>query len=80
MDLEWSVLFSPDDPRLDQILTQVKRERDGQIARLRRDQKKFAAMKARDRRQDITAVPRVQDLEYPLVMQVSKYLSKEFRS
>jgi hypothetical protein len=80
IDLSRPFFFPPQDPRFDQILRQVKRERDARIARLRRDKKKFAAMKARDRRQDITAVPRVQDVGYPLVMQVNKHLSKEFRS
>ena len=53
----------------DQILTQVRRERDARIARLRRDKKKFAAAKGRARRQDITALPRVKDVNYPLAMQ-----------
>jgi hypothetical protein len=62
IDLGRALFFPPNDPRFDQILMQVKRERDGRIARLRRDKKKFAAMKARGRRQDITAVPRVQNV------------------
>jgi hypothetical protein len=36
---------------------------------LRRDKKKFAAAKARDRRQDIIAAPRVKDINYQLAMQ-----------
>ena len=80
VDLSRPFFFPPDDPRFDQILTQVKRERDGRIARLRRDKKKLAAMKARGRRQDITAVPRVENVGYPLVMQVNKHLSRELRS
>jgi hypothetical protein len=71
VDLSRPFFFPPDDPRFDQILTQVKRERDGRIARLRRDKKKLAAMKARGRRQDIAAVPRVQNAGYPLVMQLT---------
>jgi hypothetical protein len=71
VDLSRPFFFPPDDPRFDQILTQVKRERDGRIARLRRDKKKLAAMKARGRRQDITAVPRVQNAGYALVMQLT---------
>jgi len=71
VDLSRPFFFPPDDPRFDQILTQVKRERDGRIARLRRDKKKLAAMKARGRRQDITAVPRVENAGYPLVMQLT---------
>jgi hypothetical protein len=48
---------------------QVRRERDARIARLRRDKKKFAAAKARGRRPDITAVPRVKNADYPVEMQ-----------
>ncbi len=69
IDLSRPFFFPPNDPRFDQILIQVKRERDERIARLRRDKKKFAAMKARGRRQDITAVPRVKNVNYPLEMQ-----------
>lgn len=79
VDLSRPFFFAPNDPRFDQILTQVKRERDGRIARLRQDKKKFAAMKARGRHQHITAVPRVQNAGYPAVMQVNKDI-KEFRS
>jgi hypothetical protein len=61
--------FPPEDPRFDQILTQVKRERDARIARLRRDKKKFAAAKARGRRQDIFAAPRVKNVNYELSLQ-----------
>lgn len=39
IDLRRPFFFSPDDPRFDQIVTQVKRERDARIARLRRDKK-----------------------------------------
>jgi hypothetical protein len=60
--------FPPDDPQFDQILIQVKRERDARIARLRRDKRKFAAVKARGRRQDIISVPRVKNAGYPLEM------------
>ena len=68
IDLSRPFFFPPDDPRFDQILTQVKREWDARIARLRRDKKKFAAAKARGRRQDIAAVPRVKNVNYPLEM------------
>jgi len=61
IDLDRAFFFSPDDPRFDQILTQVKRERDARIARLRRAKKKFAAVKARRQRPDIVAMPRVKD-------------------
>jgi hypothetical protein len=69
IDLSRPFFFPPDDPRFDQILTQVKRERDARIARLRRDKKKFAAAKARGRRQDIAALPRVKNVNYPLAME-----------
>ncbi len=69
IDLSRPFFFPPDDPRFDEILTQVKRERDARIARLRRDKKKFAAAKGRARRQDITALPRVKNVNYPLAMQ-----------
>jgi hypothetical protein len=69
IDLSRPFFFPPDDPRFDQILTQVKRERDERIVRLRRDKKKFAAAKARGRRQDIAAAPRVKDAKYPVAMQ-----------
>jgi hypothetical protein len=65
IDLGHPFFFPPDDPRFDQILTQVKRERDARIARLRRDKRKFAAVKARGRYQDIISVPRVKDAGYP---------------
>ena len=71
IDLSRPFFFQPNDPRFDQILMQVKRERDGRIARLRQDKKKFAAMKARSRRQDIAAVPRVQNVGYLRVMQLT---------
>jgi hypothetical protein len=69
IDLSRPFFFPPDDPRFDQILTQVKRERDTRIARLRRDKKKFATAKARHRRSDITAMPRVKNVNYPAAMQ-----------
>jgi hypothetical protein len=69
IDLSRPFFFPPDDPQFDEILTQVKRERDGRIARLKRDKKKFAAVKARGGRQGITAVPRVKNVNYPLEIQ-----------
>jgi hypothetical protein len=69
IDLSRPFFFSPDDPRFNEILTRVKRERDARIARLRRDKKKFAAAKARGRRQDIVAAPRVQNVNYQIAMQ-----------
>lgn len=68
IDLSRTFFFPPDDPRFNEILTRVKRERDARITRLKRDKKKFAAAKARDRRQDIVAVPRVKDMNYHLAM------------
>jgi len=69
IDLSRPFFFPPDDPRFDQILTQVKRERDARIARLRRDKKKFAVTKARSSRKDIAALPRVKKASYPLAVQ-----------
>jgi hypothetical protein len=65
IDLSRPFFFSPDDPRFTEIIKQVKRERDARIVRLRRDKRKFAAVKARGRRQDITSVPRLKAIEYP---------------
>jgi hypothetical protein len=69
IDLSRPFFFPPDDPRFDEILMRVKRERDARIARLRRDKKKFAAAKARGRRQDIVAAPRVKGINYQFAMQ-----------
>ncbi len=69
IDLSRPIFFPPDDPRFKQILTQVERERNARIARLRRDKKKFAAAKQRRRRQNITELPRVKNMIYPLAMQ-----------
>jgi hypothetical protein len=66
IDLSRPFFFSPNDPRFNEILTRVRRERDARIARLRRDKKKSAAAKARGRRQDIVAAPRVKDISYQL--------------
>jgi hypothetical protein len=69
IDLSRPFFFPPDDPRFDQILTQVRRERDARIARLRRDKKKFAIAKQHRRPKNITEAPRVGDVTYPPVMQ-----------
>jgi hypothetical protein len=69
IDLSRTFFFRPDDTRFNEILTRVKRERDARIARLRRDKKKFAAAKARGRRQDIVAAPRVENVNYQIAMQ-----------
>ena len=68
IDLSRPFFFPPGDPRFDQILTQVQRELDARIARLRRDKRKFAVAKTRHRRQTITAVPRVANAKYPFAM------------
>ena len=65
IDLSRPFFFPPGDPRFEQILTQVKRELDARIARLRRDKKKLAAAKARHQRRDITTVPRLANEKYP---------------
>ena len=70
IDLSRPFFFPPDDPRFDQILNQVRRERDLRVARLRQDKKRFAAVKARWHPQDIDAPPRVKKKTYPSVMQV----------
>jgi hypothetical protein len=69
IDLSRPFFFPPDDPRFDEILTKVKRELNARIARLRRDKKKLAAAKARGRRQDIAAAPRVKNVSYQLAKQ-----------
>jgi hypothetical protein len=68
IDLSRPFFFPPNDPRFDQILTQVKRERDARIARLKRDKRKFATIQARRRREDITEPARVTNVTYPLAM------------
>jgi hypothetical protein len=67
IDLSSPFFFPPDDPRFNEILTRVKRERDARIARLRRNKKKFAAAKARVRRPDIVAAPRVKEISHQLL-------------
>jgi hypothetical protein len=69
IDLSRPFFFPPDDPRFDEIRTKVKRELNARIARLRRDKKKLAAAKARGRRQDIAAAPRVKNVSYQLAKQ-----------
>jgi hypothetical protein len=69
IDLSRPFFFPPDDPRFDEILMRVKRERDARIARLKRNKQKFAAAQAQGRRQDIVAAPRVRDVRYQFAMQ-----------
>jgi hypothetical protein len=70
IDLSRPFFFPPNDPRFHEVITQVKRERDARIARLKRDKKKFAVAKAQRRRQDISAVPRVKNINYALEMEL----------
>lgn len=70
IDLSRPFFFPPDDPRSDQILTQVQRELDARVARFRRDKKKVAAAEARRQRQNIAAVPRVAETKYPEIQEV----------
>lgn len=69
IDLGRPFFYPPNDPRFNEILTQVKRELDARIARLRRDKKKLAAVKERARRQNINVLPRVMNVNYPFAMQ-----------
>lgn len=71
IDLGRPFFFAPEDPQFHQILTQVRRELDARIARLRGDKKKSALAKAHGRRSDINMVPRVMSsANYPFVMSV----------
>jgi hypothetical protein len=66
IDLLSPFFFPPGDPRFEQILTQVKRERDARIARFKQDKKKFAASKTRSRRQDFSEPARFKSVNYPI--------------
>jgi hypothetical protein len=59
IDLSRPFFFLPDDPLFEQFFTQFKRERDGRIARVRRDKKKSAIARQRKRYQGISVLPRV---------------------
>jgi hypothetical protein len=74
------LFFPPDDPRFDEILTKVKRELDARIARLRRDKKKFAAAKARIRRENIVPAPGVRNAGYPFQIPGDRMTSSTFTS
>jgi hypothetical protein len=65
IDLSRPFFFPPDDPRFEQILRQVKRERHMRIVRLRQDKKKFKAVKEWSRRNDISSMARLQNERYP---------------
>jgi hypothetical protein len=69
IDLERPFFFAPDDPRFDQILRQVERERDARVARLRKDKTKLAKTKKRVHREDIASLPRVKTVNYPIALQ-----------
>jgi hypothetical protein len=68
INLEGRFFFLPDDPRFDEILPLVERERDARMARLRKDKKKFAATKARKRRRDIQDMSSAESVRYPTEM------------
>ena len=71
IDLSRPFFFLPDDPRFNEILTRVKRERDARIVRLKGDKKKLAAATAWRRRQDIVEALRPKDISQQLTMQLA---------
>jgi hypothetical protein len=71
IDLSRPFFFLPDDPRLNEILTRVKRERDARIVRLKGDKKKLAAATAWRRRQDIVEALRPKEISEQLTMQLA---------
>jgi hypothetical protein len=57
IDLSKPFFYPQGDPRFDEILTtRIKRELESRLARLKKDKKKSAAMRARSRREDIAVV------------------------
>ena len=65
IDLSKPFFYPPGDPRFDEILiTRIKREVNSRMARLKKDRKKSAAMRAWMRRQDIDAAERVRGQKY----------------
>lgn len=72
IDLSRPFFFPPDDPRFGEIITQVKREFDGRVARIRQNKKKLTVARARGRRRDISTLPRVKDNAYPFDMQAAE--------
>jgi hypothetical protein len=68
INLSGPFFFAPDDPRFEQILTQVKREWEARIARVRQDKKKLAVAKRHRRHANIAEPSRVKDVNYPPVM------------
>jgi hypothetical protein len=71
IDLSRQFFFPPDDPRFETILIQVKRERDARLARLRRDKKRFAAVKRRSL-ENVAVVRRVADAKFPSAIGLSE--------
>jgi hypothetical protein len=71
IDLSRQFFFPPDDPRFETILIQVKRERDARLARLRRDKKRFAAVKRRSL-ENVAVVRRVADAKFPFAIGLSE--------
>jgi hypothetical protein len=62
--LEQPFFLPSDHPAFAKIISQITRERDARIARLRRDKRKSRVTEARKRRaKEIEAVPRVQNLD-----------------
>jgi len=66
--LDRPMFFAPHDPRFSEIVDQVVAERDARMARFRKDKKKLSAARQRTRRSNITAMPRVRDMRYPIEM------------
>ena len=61
IDLSQPFFFPPEHERFSQIITEFKQERDAQIARLRRNKKKFRRHQALMSREDIKSVARLRD-------------------
>jgi hypothetical protein len=68
IDLGGPFFFLPDDPRFEQILAQVKRERDLRISRVRRAKKKLRPQAMRAQLPDITAL---QPVRYPIPLRAA---------
>jgi hypothetical protein len=69
IDLSSPFFFPPDDERFHQIIARVKRERDERIARFRRNKNKVSEAQARQRRYNISTVPRLSNVSCPSEMQ-----------
>jgi hypothetical protein len=66
IDLSRPFFFLPDDSRLQEIVAQIRRERE---LRAKRNKRKFLAIRARAKRQDMSAIPRVAANPYPIELQ-----------